>query len=225
MKFVTEDDLRILFKREPFTSYHIPPDTRLTPGGRQFLVDRKIIISGDPMDGKQKSRWLSGKRKEEPGNGSLQKEIEPGNGSFQKEPAEKTGSQERFLLKKKTLQASFLEAGLELLSRDVLLAEQVFELERRLSAIGQDGKEEFPWKPCTGFNEENFRELCTDCFDITGFHAQSEKGKEILLLHRLRCCTRELAAKGSGENLNPVINRLSQMICLEYGGKTCQRKM
>lgn len=215
MKFVTEDDLRILFKREPFTSYRIPSDTRLTPGGRQFLVDRKITISGDPMEGKQKRPWLSGKRKEGPENGSLEKETAP---------AEKTGGQERFLLKKQTLQAGFLEAGIELLSRDVLLAEQVFELERRLSAIGQDGKEEFPWKPCTGFNEENFLEPCRDCFDITGFHAQSEKGKELLLLHRLRCCTRELAAEGSGENLNPVINRLSQMICLEYGGKTCQRK-
>lgn len=146
MKFVTEDDLRILFKREPFTSYHIPPDTRLTPGGRQ--------VSGGPENHhKRRSHgWKTEKpvafrkKEEEPGNGSLQKEIEPGNGSFQKEPAEKTGSQERFLLKK-TLQASFLEAGLELLSRDVLLAEQVFELERRLSAIGQDGKEEFPWKP------------------------------------------------------------------------------
>lgn len=196
MKFITEDDLRILFRREPFTSYDLPGGTRLTPGARQFLVDKKIPISDDPMMVKRK-------------NEAPKKEI----------------CQDRFLLKKKTLQAQFLEAGLELLNRDVLLAEQIFDLERRLSDLGKEGRDaEIAFEPCTGFNKENFNEPSEDCFEITGFHAQSEKGKEIVLLHRLRCSVRELAAETENAGLNPVINRLSQMICLEYGGKACQRK-
>ncbi|GLC78400.1 hypothetical protein [Lacrimispora brassicae] len=204
MKFITEDDLRILFKRQPFTSYDLPVGTRLTPGARQFLVDKKIPISDDPMLVKQKSVKPAEKKEEAP-----EKEI----------------CRDRFLLKKKTLQAQFLEVGLELLSLDVLLAEEVFGLERKLSNLGKEGREEESgFKPCTGFHENSLNEHSEDCFEITGFHAQSEKGKEIVLLHRLRCSTRELAAEADRENLNPVINRLSQMICLEYGGKTCQRK-
>lgn len=203
MKFITEDDLRILFRREPFTSYDLPGGTRLTPGARQFLVDKKIPISDDPMMVKRKDE----KPKEK--NEAPKNKICP----------------DRFLLRKKTLQAQFLEAGLELLNRDVLLAEQIFDLERRLSDLGKEGRdEEIAFEPCTGFNKENFNEPSGDCFEITGFHAQSEKGKEIVLLHRLRCSVRELAAETENADLNPVINRLSQMICLEYGGKACQRK-
>ncbi|WP_312426113.1 hypothetical protein [Lacrimispora sp.] len=204
MKFITEDDLRILFRKEPFTSYDLPAEARLTPGARQFLVDKKIPISDDPMAVKRKNEKLTEKKEEAP---------------------DKKTCRDRFLLKKKTLQAQFLEVGLELLSRDVLLAEQVFDLERKLLNLKEEGREEETgFKPCTGFHEDHMQEPFEDCFEITGFHAQSEKGKEILLLHRLRCSTRELAAEAGSENLNPVINRLSQMICLEYGGKTCQRK-
>jgi ethanolamine utilization cobalamin adenosyltransferase len=209
MKFITEDDLRILFRREPFTSYDIPEGSRLTPGARQFLMDKKVSISDDQMAVKPKNDKLAEIKEE----------------TSKKEVAKKEICKEIFQLKKKTLQAQFLETGLELLNRDVLLAEQIFDLERKLSDLGKEGREEkISFKPCTGFHEENMHEYFEDCFEITGFHAQSEKGKEILLLHRLRCNLRELAAEAENENLNSVINRLSQMICLEYGGKLCQRK-
>lgn len=204
MKFITEDDLRILFRKDPFTSYDLPVGTRLTPGARQFLVDKKIPISDDPMMVKRKNEKPGEKKENAP-----EKEVCP----------------DRFLLRKKTLQAQFLEAGLELLNRDVLLAEQIFDLERKLSDSGKEGREaEISFEPCTGFHKENFNQPSCDCFEITGFHAQSEKGKEIVLLHRLRCSVRELAAENEQAGLDPIINRLSQMICLEYGGKTCQRK-
>ena len=42
MKFITEDELRFLYRKEPFTTYEPEPGTRLTPGARQFLLDRGI---------------------------------------------------------------------------------------------------------------------------------------------------------------------------------------
>ena len=42
MKFITEDELRYLYRKEPFTTYEPEPGTRLTPGARQFLLDRGI---------------------------------------------------------------------------------------------------------------------------------------------------------------------------------------
>lgn len=198
MKFITEDDLRIIFRKEPFDSFDVLEGIRLTPGARQFLVDNKVVIH----DGNEpKKRRLRNTPEREAG-------------------AEHEGCREinLSLLKRKTLQAEFLEAGLKLMERNMLLAEQVFDLERKLSEPG------VPFQGCTGFDQEGFESHSEDCFEITGFHAQSTKGKEILILHRLRCKTRELQAECSGENLNPVINRLSQMICLEYGGTVCQKK-
>lgn len=204
MKFITEEDLRILFRREPFATYDLPAQAKLTPGARQFLLDKKISFCDDPLSVKRKTT--------KPAEVIAETPIT--------EPAP-----DCFLLKLETLKAQFLEAGITLLDRDVLLAEQVFDLERMLSFVGKDASGQLnSFKPCSGFNKENQNEPYSDCFEITGFHAQSEKGREIVLLHRLRCLVRELAAEAGEKNFNPVINRLSQMICLLYGGNTCQRK-
>lgn len=40
MKFITEDDLRNLYKENPFASYELEPGSKLTPGARDFLSDR-----------------------------------------------------------------------------------------------------------------------------------------------------------------------------------------
>ena len=37
MKFITEEDLRDLYKKQPFTDYDLKEGERLTPGARQFL--------------------------------------------------------------------------------------------------------------------------------------------------------------------------------------------
>ena len=47
MKFITEDDLRDLYKKEPFMDYDLQPGERRTPGARQFLLDRGINLYDD----------------------------------------------------------------------------------------------------------------------------------------------------------------------------------
>jgi len=47
MKFVTESELRDIYRIHPFTTYEVEPGTRLTPGARQFLSDRGIKSSDD----------------------------------------------------------------------------------------------------------------------------------------------------------------------------------
>ena len=44
MRFITEDELRTCYKKEPFTSYQLEDGTKLTPGARQFLQDRGILM-------------------------------------------------------------------------------------------------------------------------------------------------------------------------------------
>ena len=79
-----------------------------------------------------------------------------------------------------------------------------------------------------------------DCFDITEFHIQLGKGKEIIILHKLRCALREIeldimdffddSEEGSKQceevvaKVNQIVNTLSQLICAAAGGEKCQKK-
>lgn len=44
MRYVTESELRDEYAACPFETYRLAPDTRLTPGARQFLVDFRITF-------------------------------------------------------------------------------------------------------------------------------------------------------------------------------------
>lgn len=43
-KFITEEHLKGIYKKEPFNSFELKINERLTPGGRQYLLDKKILI-------------------------------------------------------------------------------------------------------------------------------------------------------------------------------------
>ena len=47
MLFITESDLRDQFKLQAITNFKLPPDTKLTPGARQFLLCATNFIGGD----------------------------------------------------------------------------------------------------------------------------------------------------------------------------------
>ncbi|MBN7774552.1 ethanolamine utilization protein [Clostridium aminobutyricum] len=228
MKFITEEDLRDLYKKEPFTTYEIEPGARLTPGARQFLADRGIhMFDDDPCVVKKPvATAITAK----PTAAPVEKKSD--------------WRKKKLHCKLKSMEALFLLTGEDLISRDVLLAQNVIQLGKQFSSIKHtaEGKALAEYgccKQCTGMNAENFCKDIDDCFDITEFHLHLEKSKEILRLHQLRCALREVEPvvmevyEGSeSENVlceeiigqvNQIINCLSQMICAAIGGKECQR--
>ncbi|MFD1486314.1 hypothetical protein ACFQ5J_13865 [Lacticaseibacillus baoqingensis] len=44
MKFITEYDLKYQYQQQPFETYTLTPDQRLTPEARQFLADRRVTL-------------------------------------------------------------------------------------------------------------------------------------------------------------------------------------
>ena len=42
MRFITDNELRDLYRQEHFTSFTLQTNERLTPGGRQYLLDHGI---------------------------------------------------------------------------------------------------------------------------------------------------------------------------------------
>lgn len=225
MKFITEMELRNVYRIEPFTSYMVEHGSRLTPEARQFLTDRQIAVSYSTQEQNQE-------QKQEPLPNPEQQ-------------AEKRDWRRgKLRCQMQSVSALFLLTGQELLERDVLLAQKVLELSRLFSALqqGEGGgasTADLFFQGCTGIPADVLFEDAGDCFEVTEFHIQLEKGREIALLHRLRCALRELgfavleAAAGSPQEkpekpvipgINYMINALSSLICRTTGGRRCQRQ-
>jgi len=207
MKFITEDDLRHKYREAPFLEYPYQEGSRLTPGGRQFLLDRGVKI-GERCSGIGKPEYHA--------------QVKP-DGSCEAEP------DIRVKLALQTSSAGFLQAGVDLLETDLLLAQEMFAMEQYLTRLikGEEQPEKLDGQPCTGLYPGNFSQNTGICFEINSFHAQTDKGREIVKLHYLRCLLQEQEPWLSGalrEGVNCLINRLSQMICRELGGTVCQRK-
>lgn len=227
MIFITEDDLRDLYKIEPFTDYEIKPGTRITPGARQFLADRGINMF-DNVSWKNKKSLIK-----KQGYSSIGRK--------------KKLCVLRLEIKLQFISALFLDAMESFLKMDVVLAQQTGLLYKCFSSLksflGEGDTStinELSFEGCTGIHLDNYSDNMEDCFDITDFHIQLEKGKEIIILHKLRCALREfeldiLEARecNDGDNkppeemlikVNQIINILSQYICCAAGGKTCQKQ-
>jgi len=225
MKFITENDLRDLNRKEPFTNYEIEPGARLTPGARQFLSDRGInMYDNDPYTVKN----------------TLNAKQAPAIPQIVN-----TWKKKKVLSKMKSTEALFLLYEEELLSGDASLAQSVINLGKQFSCIKNyvDGKgpvENLSLTECTGIVVDNFSDDLDDCFEITESHMQLKQGRKIVILHRLRCDLREIEPvvlevyEGSDKDkdlcsevigkVNQIINTLSQIICSVLGGKECQRK-
>lgn len=224
MKFVTEEDLRDLYRREPFTKYDLEPGARLTPGARQFLSDKGI------------NRFEEGPylKKDQP---DVKQQAVP------EKPC--TWKKKKLHCKLRSTQALFLQTGEELLSGDTSVGQSVIDLGKQFSNImkeieGSGKAEDLCCNECTGINAENFSLDIDDCFEITEEHMQLKKGRDIIILHRLRCALREVEPallemyEGSSEEnglckevigkVNQIINTLNRMICSVSGGKVCLRK-
>lgn len=208
MKFITEEDLRDLYKKQPFTDYNPKEGERLTPGARQFLVDRGV----DMYDRNNPPAVSAG--------GSIGKKL---------------------CSRMKALNSLFLLTARDLLDTDLCLSQQLTGLSRQFAALdsvsgGKCEAAELVCNACSGMNRENFSLRIGDCFEITEFHIQMPKGREILLLNRLRSelecfsadaeelITDEKLYQAAEARLNEIINTISQMICGATGGKECQRK-
>lgn len=229
MKFITEEYLRDLYRKEPFDTYKLQQGQRLTPGATQYLSDRRIKTNDDALKSNK--------------NVSKSNQTETIKEAVKETVNDNSNLNKKLCYKLKSMEAVFLVTGSEILKDDIILAQNVINLGKKISNIrnvvnGEGVLETIHCKECTFMNSSNFTTELEDCFEITEFHMQLEKSNAILKMHTLRCVLGELQFeiienfKGNDEilknriieNVNSIINSLSQLICLAVGGKECQRK-
>ncbi|MEW9095991.1 MAG: cobalamin adenosyltransferase [Clostridiaceae bacterium] len=221
MKFITEEYLRDLYKKEPFNTYELNQGERLTPGARQYLSDRGIKMLNEVSCNNKKISEVKQSKTLPVGNNNNKKKL---------------------CYKLKSVEALFLVTSSDILNEDIILAQNIIALGKKITNIrkfieGKSQLESLSCQECAGINSTNFYDGIDDCFEITEFYVQLEKSKEILKLHTLRCVLHELdpyvievyeeddnnLGKEVIKNINSIINSLSQMICSIIGGKRCQR--
>lgn len=231
VRFITEEYLRDLYRKEPFDTYKLQQGQRVTPGAAQYLSDKRIKMITEDSKAKESNQVKAEKpvetvKQEEKRNLKLNSNLK-----------------KKLCCKLKSIEATFLVTSSEILKEDILLAQNIISLGRKISNIrnvveGKGTLEPIYCKECTGMNSSSFTTELEDCFEITEFHMQLDKSSAILKTHLLRCALRELhfeiinAYKSDDEdlkdkitnNINSIINSLSQLICSAVGGKQCQIK-
>lgn len=225
MKFITEEYLRDLYRKEPFNTYKLQQGQRLTPGAAQYLSDKKIKLDDDASKANKNVSQNN------------QAEIVKQEGNIN------VNLNKKLSCKLKSIEVAFLVTSSEILKEDIMLAQNITNLSRKISNIrnvvnGKGTLEPIYCKECTGINSLNFTTELDDCFEITEFHMQLKKCNAILKMHTLRCTLQELQFEIIENYINEdddlknriiknvysIINSLSQLICSAVGGKECQRK-
>lgn len=232
IRFITEEYLRDLYRKEPFNTYKLQQGQRLTPGAAQYLSDKRIkMITED-------SKANAGNKVKAVKQAETIKQVEKTNSNLN------SSLKKKLCCKLKSIEATFLVTSSEILREDIILAQNIISLGRKISNIrnvveGKGTLETIFCKECTGMNSLNFTTELEDCFEITEFHMQLNKSNAILKIHVLRCALRELHFEIIDtyenddddlknriiNNINSIINSLSQFICSAVGGKQCQRKI
>lgn len=176
MKFITEMELRDLYKIEPFVTYDLEPDTKITPGARQFLADRRVTLGQAECCDAKKSN----------------------NDDSNKTQGRENGCTLRLRRRMDWIESLFLLIAAELLhSGDAVLSEEVMALGKCFKNVQTAEQEKIApdnlrfW----GLSEEEIKKRSDDLeksVDITEFHVRLENGKEIALLNHLRASLREV---------------------------------
>ncbi|MDR3541756.1 MAG: cobalamin adenosyltransferase [Desulfosporosinus sp.] len=223
MKFITEMELRDLYKTEPFATYVLEPDTKITPGARQFLVDRRVTLEqAQCSDGKKSNIHESNQAQVQESWCTL-----------------------RLRRRMDCIESLFLLIAAELLhSGDAVLSEEVMGLEKYFQNVRNAEREQIApdniqfW----GWSEEEIKKRSANLekyVDISEFHVGLENGKEIALLNHLRASLREVeptlletywneekqacSRQDLIDTVNLIINILCMMMWKCLGGQKWKR--
>ena len=223
MKFITEMELRDLYKTEPFATYVLELDTRITPGARQFLVDRRVaLVQAQYSDGKKSNA-----------NETNQAQVRENWCTL------------RLRRRMECIESLFLLMAAELLhSGDAVLSEEVMALGKFFRNVrNAEQKQIAPdniqfW----GWSEEEIKTRSDNLekyVDISEFHVGLENGKEIALLNYLRASLREVepailetywneekqacSRQDLIDTVNLIINILCMMMWKSSGGQKWKR--
>lgn len=233
MKFITEMELRDLYKIDPFSTYVLEPDTKITPGARQFLMDRGVkVLQEQDKQGKN-----GGTAVQDLSNSPIKSMVKP-------EHERKNWCVLRLRSRLDCIESLFQMVATDLSScGDAVLAEEVMQLGKYVRSIknaernqtAPDKIEIWEWSETEIIN---FSQNLEKYFDINDFGIQLQRGKTMAQLNHLRVSLREIeiaileaywneeqqacTREDLIEKVNIIINVLCIMMWKCQGGQKCK---
>ncbi len=204
MRFLTEQDMRQIYEKSPFKFYSEEEGVRLTPGGRQYLLDRGVKFQ------------------------NLINKKEPTN-IFEQKTSSLQNVENITSKVLKTIRAQILVIASELSDLNVDVAEELFKLENNLKKFISTNDYS---NLCCIATKCNFtlkeNDLDCMCFQFDSSYVKAKNGKEIAKLYYLICTLEEkltLDDEVLNKAINCIIGKLMQLTCQLYRSSECQKKI
>lgn len=196
MKFLTEDDLRVAYHDFPFETFTIQKNTRLTPGARTFLMDRKIQIMNET---------------DENPKGKTAPRVET------KVKKEQSRAPTAFdMAEWLAIRCELLAAAYDVATFDMVLAEELSLLEWCLAASGKEAENLLsPVLKIDKASEKMDKTAIVENLSTVGLYLHTNKGRVLTKLYpiyfRLDAFVEQFHLS---ENQKPqeVVDRLGQLI-------------
>ena len=172
-KFITEEHLKDLYRKEPFESFELEDDERLTPGGRQYLLDKGIKINSNlPTDNQRKLVKQDIRDKDSKINESSDYQL----------------NKNKMICEIKSLEALFLQTSIKLFNYNIKLTQNIVDLGRYIKLIREfiEGTKELEV-----INTDNL-EKEFNSIELTDIYIHLKNSEELLSLYYLFCKLEEL---------------------------------
>ena len=172
-KFITEEHLKDLYRNEPFQSFALQDDERLTPGGRQYLLDKGIKINSNlPTDNQRKLVKQDIRDKDSKINESSDYQL----------------NKNKMICEIRSLEALFLQTSIKLFNYNIKLTQNIVDLGRYIKLIREfiEGTKELEV-----INTDNL-EKEFNSIELTDIYIHLKNSEELLSLYYLFCKLEEL---------------------------------
>lgn len=159
LKFITEQYLREIYKKMPFEIFKLEKEQRLTPGGRQFLTDKRIKIES-VEEVKSTKNDLKGKI-ETAKDKNKEKVV------FIKK--------NKYFYKIKSLESQLFSLVSENLDKNISLAQRLLEITRNFRNLNRENN----------LKEERKKDVILEDINIHDIYIHNKNAVEIFKLHSI----------------------------------------
>ena len=199
MKFLTEDDLRVAYRNGPFEAFTIHKNTRLTPGAKTFLMDRKIQIIDENIRVQKGIKSCKGTAK-------VDKKVDKRNVHYAS-----LDEGQWFAIR-----CELLETAYDLTDTDVALAEELTLLERYLADSILETEMQLTPILTVGQESENMdKSVIVGNLSNVGLFLKTAKGRVLTKLYPIYFHLGSFANQeefADNTRLQECVNRLGQLI-------------
>ncbi|MGL5232372.1 MAG: hypothetical protein ACRCXY_06990 [Fusobacteriaceae bacterium] len=222
-KFITEEHLKGLYKKESFNSFELKINERLTPGGRQYLLDKKILII-DNLNLK-----ISDKCTDRAG---IKEKIE--SDTKEEKKCKENLKNQNLIYKFNSIESLFYKLASDVFIKDLELAQKIIDICRYIRNFREflEGKTELININCKVETEDQKEEVeiseiyiytknSSDLFAIQHLFYELKILKNLIVeVYEKEKHTLEITTK----YIDVIIEIMSKLISETAGGMKCQMK-